>query len=746
MRRILCIFLLTPVLAAAAQDYSEKLDSVVVSASRAGKDTPVTYSTVEKKALQETSPVNSIPMTLESLPSVVVSTEAGTGFGYSSMTIRGSKGSQINVTLNGITLNDAESQEVFWVNIPGLTGILSSVQVQRGLGTSASGTGAFGASINMSTASVSRDPHLDISLGAGSFYTGAVSASATSGLLPCGVYIDLGFTRDATEGYVRNGWVRSGSLYGAIGWLNDANSLKFTYLMGDQRSGITWTGTPAAYLETDRTFNPEGLLDDGSYYRDHSDNYNQQHFQLNYTRKFSSRLHWSTTLDATTGYGYNQRIKLRKKLTAYGFDSDFPDASAKGDVIFRKTMDNFQWTATSELNYSGARAVATGGVYVSRYRGDHYGEILWSEVLGESFDYASLNKPDQSNNWYFNRGVKTDINAFARGEYKFTRWLTGFLDLQYRGVLLDMSGRDDEDDLPMDGAYRWHFFNPRGGLTAAFGGHKVYASVAYGGREPGRADIKEVLESNNLEGGNREIRPEKMLDFEAGYSYSGKTVSAGLNIYMMEYRDMLLETGELSASGYAIKDNVPRSYRRGVEMYADWKPLDNLTLSGNLALSTNKILDYTQYYCEYDNTDWWTFLGQKSFHFDKVTMLMSPSIVGMASLQYTPFKHIARGSLRSTTLGAVFKGVGKQYWDNTQSADRCIPAYTHLDLTLSHEFKLREGAIGLSGIVKNVLGTKYYTSAWVYRAYFRDEDLWYQEEGVFPQPPQSFMLRLTYSF
>ena len=733
---------------AMAQEQSERLDSVVVKASRAGENTPVPFTSVSKEQLRSSNPINSLPMALALHPGVVVSNEGGTGIGYSKMTVRGSKGSQINVTLNGITLNDAESQEVFWVNIPALTSVISSVQVQRGLGTTANGAGAFGASINMSTGGVHQNPSATISTSVGSFATGILTANASTGVLPSGLYLDFAWSVNTTDGYIRNAWGNTTSLYGVIGWMNGSNSLKLTYLRGDQRTGITWTGIPYSYLQTDRTYNPEGIYtDDGGntcYYGNHTDNYAQQHLQLNYTRQIAGALTWSTTLNWTDGYGFNERYKTGKKLKAYGFPSDFAQASSKGDVIFRKTMANDLLVLSSSLSYGRGPLRTTGGIYVSYYRGDHYGELLWSKVLGKAYDYASLNAPDPGNNWYFNQGRKWDANAYARAEYTW-RWLTLYADFQYRLVTLDMNGIDDEDDLPMGSAYRWNFFNPHAGASARFGSHRIYASAALGGREPGRSDIKEIIESNNLEGGNRQLKPERMLDIEAGYGFDGKWLDAGANIYLMEYRDMLLETGELSASGYAIKDNVPRSYRRGVEIYAGVKAGKYFSARGNISLSTNKILDYTQYWEEYDNPDDWNFVGQYSEHFDKVDMLLSPSLTAAAFAQVHPFA-FAKNSLRTTALSAEWKYVGSQYWDNTASADRRIPAYSWLDLSLTHEFALGEGRLGIGAYVKNVLGSLYYADAWVYRAHFASDGSWYQEEGVFPQPPTNWLFKIFYNF
>lgn len=725
---------------------TERLDSVVVSASRAGKSTPVTYTMVGKEELRKSNPINSLPMVLALQPSVVVTNEGGTGIGYSKMTVRGSKGTQINVTLNGITLNDGESQEVFWVNIPALGNLLSGVQVQRGLGTSANGAGAFGASINMNTAFVGLEPAFAADFGIGSYDTRTALVSASSGLLPSGLYTNVIWTTNTTEGYVNNGWGNANSLLAVLGWLKGDNSLRFTYLRGKQATGITWTGTPRADMERDRRFNPEGVMSydaDGKpvYYRNHTDNYLQQHFQLNWTHRFTDRLTWINTVNYTDGFGYNERFKKGKKLSAYGFPKTFTYGDvtykSKGNAIFRKTMANGYWVGNSEIKYNSDRFNLVGGVNASRYAGNHYGELLWHAALGEAFDYKPLNLNSIENNWYFNRGVKKEINAFARAEALLASWLTAYADLQYRRVRLDMSGIDDDDDLPMDFGRTWKFFNPRAGLTADTKIGKIYASVALGNREPSRSDIKEVIESNNLEHTDRQIKPEKMTDIELGYNYTGKVFSAGVNLYMMEYKDMLLETGELSASGYAIKDNVDKGYRRGIELTAAWKPFGSLTLSGNATFSTNKIKDYVSYYSVYDNLDDWTLLRQEQVYREKVTMLMSPSVIAAGRADWTVFKN--------TVLSLNAKYVGKQYWDNTQCEDRAVPAYWVADASLSHEVAIGPGTLGIGLYVKNLFNRKYYADAWVYRAFFEDGG-WYQEEGLFPQATRNCMVKLSYRF
>ena len=732
MKKILLVAALCmlPICAVRAQEMHERLDSVVVSSTRAGEKTPLTYSSVGKETLQEGSPSWSLPMTLNLLPSVVTYNEGGTGLGNSAMTIRGSKGSQINVTLNGITLNDAESQEVFWVNIPALTGMLTGVQVQRGLGTSAGGAGAFGASINMNTAFVGNGPSARIEVGGGSFKTLLTSVAASTGRLPSGLYFNLAWSQGLTAGYIRNADVYSNSLFAVLGWLSGGHSLRLTYLMGDQTSGITWDGIDPEVYKTNPTYNPAGEYydDDGNvrYYPNQTDNYRQHHLQLNYTARLADALTLSNTLNYTRGDGYDEYYKTGRKFAEFGFPFADVDGVKKSDMIYRKKMGNNLYVYQSDLRYRASRLKADAGVNLSYYDGGHWGEMLWARLLGEGYDYEALN---QQYAWYNNVGRKLDLSAFARAEYSPLSWLTAYVDLQYRHIGYRLEGRDDKaSSVGMDYRQDWDFFNPRAGVTALFGGHKLYASAALGHREPGRSDIKE-----NIKGEMIPIKPESMVDVELGYQFTGRHFTGAANLYLMEYGDMLLETGRLSSSGYAIKENVGRGWRRGVELSAAWMPARWVRADGNLTLSTNKLRRFTAYIED------WVNGGYREEVYENVDMLLSPSVTGMTRLAFTPF----RGRWSPLTLAVDGKYVGKRYWDNTGCVERSIPAAWVMDLQLSHSFSLPFGKLGLAFYVDNLLDLKYYGSAWVYRAWDGAD---YLEAGVYPQAPRNFMIKASLSF
>ncbi len=715
----------------------ERLDSVVVSTSRAGGRTPVTFTMVSREQLRKSNPINSLPMNLNLQPSVVTYNEGGTGLGNSTMTVRGSKGSQINVTLNGITLNDSESQEVFWVNIPSLTSLISSVQLQRGLGTSANGAGAFGASVNMSTASVSSDPFAAVDFSAGSWNTAMTSVASGTGLTKSGMYFNIAYSRGNTDGYIRNANVASQSAFAVLGWMNEKNSLRLTWLMGKQRSGITWDGIDLEKYEEDRRYNGAGEyydeLGNVHYYDNQTDNYFQNHVQLNYTRQFSDSWAWSSTFNYTRGDGYDEYYKEDRYMPDFGFAE-----KAESDMIYQKKMGNNYCVLNTDLRYRADNLNVTAGAYLARYEGDHFGRMLWVKALGDGYDYDSYNERD---GFYRNRSVKQEATVFARGEWSPLEWMTAYADLQWRGVMLDMDGSDDdihETGMAMKYDNKWSFFNPRTGVSFNWEtGQKAYFSVALGHREPGRGDIKE-----NIKGDMSPIKPERMVDLELGYEYRGDKFSASANVYLMEYRDMLLETGRLNSSGYAIKENVPRGWRRGVELAGAWEVAPWLGLSGNLTLSINEIQDYTSYVEVWDGEQGQT----KAFNYGNTRMMMSPSAVGMLQAAVTPWKNVASNSLRTTTLSIDGKYVGLQYLDNTQREEMEVPSYFVSNLSLYHEFKLNHGALGLTGYVNNIFNNLYYAAGWRWEGYtLADEALTYGI-GVYPQPPVNFMLKVSYRF
>ncbi|MBR3406689.1 MAG: TonB-dependent receptor plug domain-containing protein [Bacteroidales bacterium] len=729
MKKFFCVAALCvlPFCARAQEWEAERLDSAVVSASRAGERTPVTFTSVSKDQLSKANPMNSLPMALNLLPSVVTYNEGGTGLGNSAMTIRGSKGSQINVTLNGITLNDAESQEVFWVNIPALTALLSGVQVQRGLGTTANGAGAFGASVNMNTAFVGASPTGSVELSAGSYGTFIGSFAGSTGLMKKGWYFNVAANLGRTDGYIRNAFVRSSSVFAVIGKLSDGRSFRFTYLMGTQRSGITWDGISLEQYAIDRRYNGAGEYtdDEGNicYYPNQTDNYTQHHLQLNETIALNSHITWTNTLNYTRGDGYDEYYKTNRKIKNYGFPAT--TVPARSDMTYRKKMNNDYWVFNSSLLYRSQMFDATFGVNWSNYRASHWGEVLWLKTVGD------VTSPE----WYTNKGLKRDRSIFLRGEYRPSTFLTAYADLQYRQIGYHFTGVDSDwieygqaEEDRLDYHDIWRFFNPRAGVTADWGPHRAYASVAFGHREPSRSDIKE-----NIKGDGLEIRPEKMLDVELGYQFTAGNLVASANIYWMEYWDMLLETGRLSDSGYALKENMPRAWRRGLELAATWQPRPWVRVDANATFSVNQIADYTSY-VPYDDYSGATF----PVRYGRTTMLMSPSVIGM--LQGTFF--LWKGG----RVNANGKLVGKQYLDNSMREELAVPAYFIVGTSVSQTFRFGASNLDVTLYINNLFNHLYYAAGWRWEAYSPQTGQISLGSGVYPQAPINATLKVRYSF
>lgn len=665
---------------------NEKIDSSVVRAGFAGYRTPVAHTTLSKADLKQASASSSLPMSLATQPSTVTVNEGGTGLGYSSMSIRGVSGSQTSVSLNGITLNDSESQEVFWVNIPSISSFLSKAQVQRGLGTAACGPGAFGASVNMVTDN--EIPRFyESSYGSFNTLTNTVSTPILNWKR-----FKLGFATSVqgTDGYIRNAWadVRSTYVYSELAYRK--GSFRLVYLTGFQHTGITWEGIPLSrFLGGEYTYNPAGeyIAPDGSiaHYGNQCDNYSQNHFQLIWKHGFNENSKLETTVNYTMGKGYYEQYRV-------GFMDDDSDA------VTQDRLDNDFYAVRSEYSRTSGRNRLSAGLYGSVYCGIHDGLTL---------------KP-VSSDLYYNTARKSELDLWGRDEFEMGDAFSLYAEVQLRMVNHRMEGPDEYGQV-LDFEESWPFLNPRVGFEYKRGTNgRVYASVALGHREPSRSDIQ----------ASASVKNESMLDFEFGYRYRSDALSADLGLYSMEYYDMLLETGKINDGGYTIKENTPRAWRRGVEVAATWKAGESISIAGNINLSTNKIKEYTAYLDTYDAD--WNFTGQTTESYKGVSMRMSPSAIAYLGACWKP-DWLSEG----ISIGAKY--VGRQYWDNTGSEDRMIPSYMVMDLSAGHCFKILRKHLYLKLNVGNLLNSRYYANAWVWRAFVGGEP--YQEEGVFPQAP-----------
>jgi len=740
MKKIILTGLLLAHLSLSAQEL-RNLDSIVIVATQAAKDSPVAHSRVQREDLSRTAPTLNLPYALALTPGAVVVGENGTGSGYAYLRIRGSEGSRTQVNLNGIALNDAESQEVFWVNLPSLSGFLDNVQVQRGVGTSVNGSGAFGATINMRTLYQSPGPYAQLQASYGSFNTWNFTVGAGTGtdrgrlFLPRGLAVDIKFAHNKTDGYIRNGYGNLHSLFTRVSWIRPGYSLKLYYIYGEQKTGITWEGIPRQMLAIDRRYNPAGEYTDSQgtvrYYPNETDNYTQHHVQLNHSRRFGHSISWSSTLHITKGDGYYENYKEK----------------STGDHIVRRSMDNIytalssigSWTFTGAGRITGSGEVLLGLNY-AYYSGQHFGLMTHQT---ENPDFTSAEE------YYRNLGIKHDASTFLKGTYQVPLGVSRdnviklFADMQYRYVDLHMEGID-ADGGPLPHEMVLHFFNPKAGVTAIIHkDHQIYASAYTGSREPSRSDIKESIKAGRAEA----LKPEKMLDFEGGYRFLSANVALGVNLYAMEYRNQLVPTGKISDTGYEIKENVPVSYRRGIEIEAGWQPLPQLRLEGNACFSSNKIKELILYLDTYDHPHTWNPVKpQVAEYYEHTDLVYSPSFTGVALVSIKPLIG-GRSCFRNLEAMFTARFVGKQYYDNTSAADRSLPAYQVLGFTLSQPFKTnRAGTFTVSLFTDNLLNQQYCASAWAYRAAFRDTATVEVTEGFYPQAGFNAMIRLSWEW
>ena len=670
--------------------------------------------------------MTSLPMLLSLQPSVVATNEGGTGLGYSKMRVRAAM-PPASMSTSTASHSMMQSRRRSSGSTFPLLRDFELVQLQRGAGTSVNGAGAFGATLNMSTLGARRNPvpqlHSPEARG-----PPAVPLSARYGRGKSGLSFDMYYSYNTTEGYIRNAFARVHSAYATLGWLRGSNSLRLNWILGKQRSGITWEGIPADMLESDRRYNPAGEYTDDSghlcYYDNETDNYLQNHLQGIWVHQFSPHLSMSATLNYTRGAGYYENYKAGKKFSDYGLQEQRVGGVLykRSDVIVRQQMENNSFTATTNLKYSGEGFFLLGNLSWSLYDGDHYGNLIWAKY--------NENIPDDWS-WYLNRGLKRDISGFLRGEGTIIDGrLHLYGDLQYRNVDYKLSGID-KDFVALDKDFVYNFFNPKGGFSWSFDSRSAaYASLSVAHKEPSRSDIKEAIKA----GEGERILPERMLDWEFGYNYTSPVFAFSANIYLMEYHNQLLETGKITEIGYRVKENVERSYRRGIELSAGWQALRRLRFDANLALSRNRITECNLWVDKYDNPDEWNPLPQVVQHIENGEILMSPPIVGMAMVTWTPLNKLSF-SLRG-------KYVGKQYYDNTSCDERSLPAYTVFSADAHYTWK----NIGISLYADNLFNRKYVADAWVYRATFADGSADYIEADSFLRLDSILWSNLNLSF
>ncbi len=700
------------------------LEEVIVSSSRADNKTPLTTSTLQREALDENRIEKSIPYMLELLPSVVATGENG-NVGNTKMSIRGVDASRINVNINGITLNDPESQSVFWVNIPNLAGMAQSVQVQRGIGASIGGSSSFGGAVNLQTLTGNSEPYAEADLSYGSWNTRQYGITAGTGIGKNGFSLDVAYNGLTSDGYIRGSEADMQSLFLSAGYHGKRSLLKLIAILGDQNTGICWDGADSATLAIDPTYNGVGAYHDDVgnlfYYGNEKDYYYQRHYQLYYS--FMASPYWTlnAALDYTHGDGYDERYKEDKKPSSFGMEHLL---SGRTDFIYQKKMFNNAYTETFNAQYAKGNLSLTFGEMILYYDGDHYGKVLWTK---DNSDNISEENPFE---WYRNKGIKKDGTLFAKANYDFSDRSNLYADLQYRYVNYSIDGTDD--DYPtLQFAETYHFFNPKVGWNFMINeGQRLYALAGINHREPTRADIKDACNNNET------IRPERMLDLELGYAAQQQRFLFHANLYAMLYKDQLTPSGNISASGYALMENVDKSYRLGVELEGGYRITSWFNLQGNLTLSVNKIVDYNYHF---KNTyDDWETPFDTIINYGTTNLAMSPNVIGAVIATFTP--------LPAWKLQLIGKGVSKQYCDNTSREDMAIDGYFLLNLRSAYTWQLKAGnELELQLAVNNILNHRYLTNAYVYDTYLGNGEFACYH-NYFQQPGTNATLRAILRF
>lgn len=714
-----------------------RLEEVIVSATRAGQSTPVSYSNVSVSDIKKQSTARNIPAVLQVTPSLVSFTEDGLGVGNTYFRIRGTDATRINVTLNGMPLNNPETQEVFWVNLPDLSSSLQSVQIQRGIGTSTNGSAAFGASVSLKTTGARTNAYGEASTSVGSYNTFLSNIAAGTGILKNGLSLDTRYSRVLGDGYVRNGKVNHANLYLALSHYMDRQLLRLTYLRGVQHTGITWEGVSPEQMndeEYGRRYNPAGEYYDEAgnrlYYDNETDNYYSDIVQLLFSRELSDALSLNASFSYNHGFGYYENYKMNRKFSDFGLEPQVVDdvTYKRSDIIRQKCMDNDFYVANLGLEYFRDALKLTFGTMYSYYNGAHFGKLPWVK-------YSQNIAPDYE--WYRNMGRKSEFSMFAKSEYQITDYLSAFGDIQYRHVNYSFDGIDDdlaalEKDLVYD------FINPKAGLFYRINkNNSLYASVAMAQREPIRSDLKEAIKGDS---GNMMIVPERMIDYELGYRFANnRGLRLGANLYLMDYYNQMVQTGKLNDNGYKLMENVKDSYRAGIELEMAVPLLNNkLRLDGNATISTNKIKNYTAYFDHYDTPDNYEWVGQISKDYASTNISYSPDLVGFFGITYMPTSHLY--------INLQGKYVGKQFLDNTSDDEKSIDAYFVSNLSAGYTFSdTRVGEISVQFFVNNLFNEKYIANGWAATDTFATgENInWI---GYYPQATRNYMARVSISF
>ena len=701
------------------------LDEVVVTATKVAKGTPVAYSELTKDELNRRNDGQGIPFLILQSPSVIMTSDAGTGIGYSGFRIRGTDANRINITVNGVPVNDSESHTVFWVNMPDFASSVDNIQIQRGAGTSTNGAAAFGATVAMQTQKSELKPYAEYSVSAGSFGTVKNTVKLGTGLLQDHFVFDARYSNIQSDGYIDRAKANMHSYFASAAYYGNNTLIRFQTFGSIEKTYQAWTGVPSYLLDSDRTYNPCGeYKEDGvtKYYKNQTDNYRQQNYHLTASQRLSDLWNMNLTLHYTHGAGYYEDYKGGAKVKDYKLplyiDSQ-GDTIAKTDLVRRKWLENDFYGAIYSANYRGERLQFSAGAAINRYDGDHFGRVMWAK--------QSNNLPEPDYEYYRNTGDKLDYNMYAKANYQLHPNLNGYLDMQYRGIHYTIEGSDDKAGDHVNVDKHWNFFNPKAGINFQKGGHNAFVSFSVANREPNRDNFTEA---------GRDERPqhETLYDYEAGYGFGNSRFHVGANLYFMDYSNQLILTGKISEIGEALTSNIKDSYRMGIELTGGVEIARWLDWSGNLTLSRNKIKNFIESIEVYDAD--WNFLREDHNDLGTTDIAFSPDIIANSMFNFS-WKQF------SASFNSQF--VGRQYIDNTSCKDRSIDPYFVSNLRVGYVFKpkfMKE--IALDVTINNLFNEQYETNAWVYSAMVDGER--YKEDGYFTQAGTNAMARVTFKF
>ncbi|MFC2111081.1 TonB-dependent receptor [Bacteroidota bacterium] len=685
-------------------------DEVIITATRAGEKTPTAFTNISKIEISEMNLGQDIPILLDATPSVITTSDAGTGIGYTGIRIRGTDMTRINITVNGIPLNDAESHGVYWVNMPDFASSIDDIQIQRGVGTSTNGAAAFGASINIQTLKLNAKPYAEINNSFGSFNTLKHTVSVGTGLLDGKWAIDGRLSKLSTDGYVDRAFSDLKSFYISGSYYAKKSMLKLNIFSGKEYTYQAWNGIPKDSLETNRTYN--------SYtYENETDNYQQDHYQLHYSYQINRFLNLNSALHYTKGSGYYEQFKDGRSFSDYKLN-DFiigGDTITETDLIQQKWLDNDFYGITYSLNYDKKKIRSSLGGAWNKYDGDHFGKVIWAKSASNS---------EINHQWYFNNGLKTDFNVFVKVNYQIMEKLSLYVDIQHRQINYDIKGdHDDLRDLTQNHTYS--FINPKAGIFYEINEkHNAFVSYAVGNREPSRGSFRDADP-------NKVPTEETLYDYELGYNFNLSKFILNCNFYYMDYKDQLVLTGKINSVGDPIMTNVPESYRLGIEVSAAFKITDKLMWNVNTTYSENKIKNFTEYV---DNWDSWS---QESKELGKTDIAFSPKIIANSQLSYKLIKNF--------NISFATKYVDKQFIDNTSNNNRKLDSYIVNNLRLNYSFKTKLfKEVGLNFMLNNIFNEEYESNAWVYR--YTSDGQEYALDGYFPQAGINILFGLNLKF